>query len=163
MQIRRYLPGEEPAIWDVYYSSNHGVVAQEYTAEQVRRWAPEVIDHREWATRLARTNPFVAIKSKRIIGFAELEANGHIDYFYCHADTQRQGVGRALMERIEQEAMDTGIAKLSAEVSTTAVQFFLAHQFRVVRDRNAVVCNAPARQYVMEKTLVTPDTLEQRE
>lgn len=161
MQIRRYRPGEEAAIWDVYYSSNHSVVAQEYTSEQVRRWAPDAMDLGEWADRLLRTRPFVAIVADRIVGFAEIERDGRIDYFYCHADSQRQGVGTALMDRIEQEAIDTGAEKLSAEVSTTAVHFFLAHDFRVITERNAVVCNAPARQYVMEKTLTVPGSLQQ--
>ena len=40
MQIRRYRPGEEAAIWAVYFEATRQTVARDYTAAQVQRWAP---------------------------------------------------------------------------------------------------------------------------
>ena len=34
----------------------------------------------------------IAIINNQIVGFAEFEANGHIDCFYCHPDFQGKGL-----------------------------------------------------------------------
>jgi len=123
MQIRRYIPGEEGAIWAVYFGSTRNVVAKDYTLDQVQRWAPESPDWESWAGELARTNPFVAIINGQLVGFAELESEGHISNFYCHHEFQRQGIGTALFRALEQEAIRLGLPALFAEVSTTGSGF----------------------------------------
>jgi len=153
IHIRRYQPGEEQAIWTLYFDTTHQVVARDYTAEQVDRWAPENDDLKAWKQKLARTKPLVAIIEDQIVGFAELEDDGHIDTFYGHYRWQRQGVGTALLEAVEAEAKRAGIEVLFAEVSTTAVAFFLAKGFEVTEERASRVCGTPAKQYMMRKQL----------
>ena len=79
MEIRRYRPGEEAEIWRLYFDTTHQIVACEYTAEQIERWAPADVDIEAWSRKLARTRPFVAVAENAIVGFAELEPDGHID------------------------------------------------------------------------------------
>lgn len=153
MDIRRYQPGEEAAIWSVYYGSNRHVVSREYTDEQVKRWAPERPDMQAWTRRLADSNPFVAVVDGTILGFAELEQNGHIDYFYCHQDFQRQGIGTRLLAAVEDEAHRIDLSVLFAEVSTTGIHFFLVNGFLVESERANVVCGAPAKQFLVRKVL----------
>ena len=153
MQIRRYQAGEEAAIWMVYFGSTRHVVGKEYTPEQVRRWAPDSPDWENWATRLAQMNPFVAVIDGQIVGFTELEADGHINKFYCHHEFQRRRIGTALFHALEQEAVRLGIASLFAEVSTTGIKFFLAKGFVIEEERCNTVCNAPAKQFAVRKWL----------
>ena len=153
MEIRRYGPSEESEIWSVYYGSTRSVIARDYTEEQVARWAPDDKCMKEWSTRIASKNPFVAVIDEQIVGFAELEPNGHIDYFYCHKDFQRQGIGSALMKRIQEEAIKDGIESIYAKVSVTAYPFFLAKGFEVTAERENIVCKVPAKQYLMRKIL----------
>ena len=63
-------------------------------------------------------------ESGKILGFAELEDDGHIDYFYCDHEHQRRGVGSRLYEAIEKEARRRAIQRLHAAVSVTAKAFF---------------------------------------
>jgi putative acetyltransferase len=149
MEIRRYRPGEERAIRDVFYGSMRNVVSRDYTPEQVRRWAPDDPDMERWREKLSRTRPFVAVLAGRIIGFAELEPDGHIDRFYCHHEHQRQGVGSALMAEILAEAKRSGLTRLYAEVSVTALPFFLAKGFEVDKETNEIRAGSPAKQYHM--------------
>ena len=137
----------------VYYYSKRNIVALEYTPEQVTRWAPDDRDMESWAEKLARTNPFVAVLENRIVGFAELEPNGHIDCFYSHHEFQRKGIGSALMQEVLAEADRMGLTRLFAEVSTTARDFFLAKGFRIDEETNNVVCGHPAKQYRMSKQM----------
>lgn len=155
MEIRRWQPGEEASIWEVYSAATRRVVSQDYTPEQVARWAPEEPDWTAWAERLAQVNPFVAIVSGRVAGFAELEPDGHIDRFYTHPDFHRQGVGTALLEAILEAARSLGLQRLFAEVSTTGVDFFLARGFTMEEERRPLVCGAPAIQFLMSRRLDT--------
>ncbi|NIR45834.1 MAG: GNAT family N-acetyltransferase, partial [Gemmatimonadetes bacterium] len=60
----------------------------------------------------------------RIVGFTELDPNGHIDCFFVHHAWQRRGIGTRLMERVVETAVRDSIARLFAEVSITAEPFF---------------------------------------
>ena len=153
MDIRRYERGEEGAIWSVYFGSTRHIVAREYTDEQVRRWAPDQPDMQAWTRRLARTNPFVAVIDSQLVGFAELEPNGHIDYFYCHQNFQGQGVGTRLLAAVEDEAHRLDLNELFAEVSTTGIHFFRAKGFFIEDERTNIVCDAPAKQFLVRKRL----------
>ena len=38
----------------------------------------------QWAERLAQKNPFISLTNGEIVGMAELEPDGFVDYFYVH-------------------------------------------------------------------------------
>jgi GNAT superfamily N-acetyltransferase len=88
-------------------------------------------------------------------GFAELESDGHIDYFYCDHEYVRKGVGRKLYEAVEIEAKRLQLPRLHAAVSVTANPFFLRMGFEVLKEHRNV--SAVAMNCIMENTLtVTP-------
>lgn len=151
--IRHYAPGEEPALWRVYFEATWQCIARDYHPDLCERWAPHDKDMAEWAARLAEKNPWVAVVDGVVVAFAELEPDGHIDYFYCLPQWQGQGIGKALLRRLEDEARRLGLARLFAEVSVTAKEFFLARGFRVIEERHNVIQGHPAPNSVMEKYL----------
>ncbi|MBL6989901.1 MAG: GNAT family N-acetyltransferase [Bacteriovoracaceae bacterium] len=153
IKIRRYKRGEEKAIWQVYFRSTREVVSKEYTLDQVKRWAPDSNDLTEWIDRISQRNPFVAVVDNIIVGFAELETDGHIDMFYCLPEWIAKGVGTQLFECLEQEAIRTKMKRIFAESSTLAIRFFKSKGFQVIEERVNIVCNAPAKQYIIEKKL----------
>ena len=114
---------------------------------------PAAADAAEWKKRLRERNPFVAEAEGMLLGFAELEPNGHIDYFYCHHERLGQGIGTQLLKAIEREAVKRGLDLLRAEVSVTAKPFFLHHGFEIVEEQSNMVCGAPAKRYLMRKRL----------
>jgi len=116
-----------------------------------RRYAPA--DMPQWTERIRAKNPFVAEHGGQILGFAELEPDGHIDYFYCHHAHQRQGVGRMLYAAIEAEATRLQIPCLHAAVSTNAKAFFLRMGFEVVKEQRNIVCGVVAPNSIMRKLL----------
>jgi GNAT superfamily N-acetyltransferase len=154
MNIRRYQLGEEERLWQLYHDTTHIINGRDYTSEQCERWAPAVPDMAKWRERIRTTNPFVAEKDGKILGFAELEHDGHIDYFYCDHNSQRKGVGRGLYEAIEKEAKRLKLPRLYAAVSLTAKPFFLHMGFEVVQEQHNVICDTVATNFIMEKVLM---------
>lgn len=70
MVIRRYLPGEEDEIRQVYFRATHESNARDYHPELLNRWAPVDQDMGLWAERLKEKNPLVALVDGRIVGMA---------------------------------------------------------------------------------------------
>lgn len=153
MEIRRYKRGEEAAIWVVCFEATHRSIGRDYPPDLVERWAPRDKDMEEWAKRLRETNPFVAVVGDKIVGMAEIEANGFIDYFYVHPDWQGKGIGKVLLARLEGEAGKVGVKVIFADVSVTAKGFFLAQGFAVTEAKSNVILGQPAPNFRMEKKL----------
>ncbi|WP_425262110.1 GNAT family N-acetyltransferase [Prosthecochloris aestuarii] len=103
--------------------------------------------------RLCTRSTFVADDKGILAGFGELDRDGHIDGFYCHHQYQRQGVGSALLHRIEQEAISAGLRRLFTEASITARPFFAAHGFVVLKQQIVVRRHVELKNFLMEKQL----------
>ena len=148
-------------MWKVYFEATHESNARDYDADLINRWAPHDQDMSQWADRLARKNPFVAVVDEEIVGMAEIEPNGFIDYFYVHPRWQDKGIGKALLATLESEAAKLGVNVISANVSITAKPFFLSRGFRVTEAQSNVILGHPAPNFRMQKTLsIDPDGVQ---
>jgi putative acetyltransferase len=145
--IRRYEPGEEASLFDVYFTAIHLVASQDYTAEQIQAWAPRGIDVELWESKIREINPFVAELNGVLVGYADVQPNGYIDHFFVSGKHPRCGIGSLLMKRILAEGLSLGVSLLTSHVSRTAQPFFERFGF-VVREqrcpevRGVVVPNA---------------------
>jgi putative acetyltransferase len=152
--IRGYRPDDAQALANIYYNTIHRINIQHYTKEQVDVWAPETsLDKDRWAKKFERTQPFVAIAEGQVVGFAEFEADGHIDCFYCHHDWIGCGVGSALMNAIHDQAYQQGIKRLFSEVSITAKPFFERCGFTTICEQTVVKSSVELTNFKMEKRL----------
>jgi putative acetyltransferase len=153
MEIRRYKRGEEGAVWNVYFAATRESIARDYHADLIERWAPQERDMNDWADRLARKNPFVALMGEEVVGMAEIDAAGFIDYFYVHPRWQGRGIGKALLATIESEAVKAGVSVIFADVSITARPFFLTGGFSITETKTNVILGHPAPNFRMQKRL----------
>lgn len=135
MQIRRFLPGDEPALYRVHFSAVHQIAARDYTPEQCEAWAPKEPDLAAWALRVQGIQPFIVEINGIMAGYADLQPSGHIDQFFVSGDYPRRGIGRLLMDHIHQQAAQRGLPALSADVSRTAQPFFARFGFHIVEQR----------------------------
>ncbi len=155
------MVGEEPTIWSIYFRATHETNADDYHKDLLNRWAPPDMDMTEWATRLQEKNPFVALLDDLIVGFAELNESGFLDYFYVSPDFQRQGIGSALMSAVVSEAITFEVPAITADVSITARGFFAAHDFEVVESRTNIILGHPAPNFAMVRHLTQPAANEE--
>ncbi len=152
--IRDYQTPDYIQIYELFYQTIHTVNRMDYTPEELQAWAP-AIDHQRWKVRLQKTKPIIAEQQGIIVGFAELDADGHIDCFYVHKDYQRQGVGKSLMNEIFNRANRLEIKRLFSEVSITAKLFFETQGFHVVRPNLVPINELTLKNYIMERHLNT--------
>ncbi|MDZ8107442.1 MAG: GNAT family N-acetyltransferase [Nostoc sp. DedQUE12a] len=153
MKIREYRLSDTQAIAKLFYDTIHEINIADYTQEQVDAWAPKNMDYEVWHKRLQVKLPYIAEDNGEIVGFGELEADGHIDCFYCHSKYQRKGIGSKLLSHLENTAKSQGIKRLYTEASITAKSFFEHKGFIVVREQQVERRGVWFKNYVMEKYL----------
>ena len=104
----------------------------------------------------------VAEDAGRLAGFAELEANGHIDRVYVSADHQGQGIGRALLAEVVAEARRLGLVRLFVEASITARPFFESQGFAMLAPQVVVCRGVEFVNFRMERMLAEPAPAAER-
>ncbi len=154
--VRRWRPEDTRQIVALFHGTVHAINRGDYTQEQVDAWAPARIDQAAWAAQFAGRCTFVAEEDARIVGFADLESDGHIDRVYCHKDRQRMGIGTMLLVAIEDEARRGGLTRLSVEASITAQSFFERRGFRLIAEQAVVRRGVAFVNYRMEREMAPP-------
>src|SRR5215211_3170919 len=137
-RIRDYRAGDAPEIVRLFYETVRSVNRADYSNEQVEAWAAGVPEPEEWNARMSGRRTLVAEEGGEVIGFAELEGDGHLDTFYCRKDSVGRGVGSRLYRAVEREARLRGLGRIFTEASITARPFFERHGFRTIRERTVV-------------------------
>ncbi|MGY0216196.1 GNAT family N-acetyltransferase [Endozoicomonadaceae bacterium StTr2] len=151
--IRKYRQGEESALWDIFFNTVRSVNIKDYSEAQVQAWAPEAFDPQLWQQRIAAINPFVAILNNKIVGYADIQADGYIDHFFCHSNYQGRGIGSTLMRHILVTAQTQQIAHCYSHVSITAKPFFEHFGFEVFNSQQVTIRGELLTNYIMEKQL----------
>lgn len=153
LAIRAFREGDEAALLRVHCSAIRTIAARDYTPEQIDAWAPEDADLAAWAERMRRNRPFVAVLDEDIVGYADVQADGHIDHFFVSGEHPRRRIGTRLMACLHEEAARRGLAELHADVSATAEPFFARHGFAVVRRQQPVRRGVTLHNALMRKRL----------
>ena len=149
--IRPYQPGEEPLLRELFYNTVHHVNQRDYTPEQRNAWAPALYDENAWAMRMLESEPFVVLDNGTIVGFADVQNDGYIDFFFCHHAYQGKGVGKALMQHILKTGKRYGVKRFYANVSLTAKPFFQHYGFTVLTEQQKQVRGVVLTNFLMEK------------
>jgi putative acetyltransferase len=155
--IRYYVAGDDLQIARLFYETVRSVNRAHYSKEQVQAWAPEVPDPQAWHARMVDRRTLVAEEGCEVVGFAELEEDGHLDMFYLRKDAVGRGVGSLLYRAIEREAREHGIGLIFTEASVTARPFFERWGFRVVREQTVTRRGVELTNFAMEKPLGPTD------
>ena len=155
MNIRPYRPDDAEALSALYRRSVERLGPRHYDAAQVAAWAslapsPERLQALNQDGRIT----LVAVDTAdRPLAFSDLEANGHIHFFYCAPDAAGTGVAATLYAVLEARARDAGMMRLHSEASEGACRFFLKQGFVVLHRRDFEVAGVAIHNYAVEKRL----------
>jgi putative acetyltransferase len=147
--LRNFQKADASTLRELLSETVRQVNNRDYSAAQIAAWAPKDYDREAWRKRLQQNQPVIAELDGVIVGFADVQADGYIDHFFCSASAQGQGVGRALMEHL----LTHGYPRFYANVSITARPFFERFGFRLVREQQVDVRGEILTNFLMEKLL----------
>ena len=153
MQIRLFKPEDIQQIALLFHNTVRQIDIQDYSLAQVIAWSPDNIYFRDWGKICSTRFTYVAEQNNKILGFGELEADGHIDCFYVHYQHQNRGVGSKLYRAIETKARELNLTRLFAEVSISAKPFFLSRGFRLIAPQQVFYRGVEFTNYLMEKKI----------
>lgn len=161
ISIRLFQPQDATQIAQLFHDTVRTINLQDYSLNQVKAWAPDDLYFRDWIKICANRFTYVAEnvlenvapKQGIIVGFAELEIDGHIDCFYVHKDYQGRGVGSSLYQAIESQARELGCSHLYTEASITAKPFFQNKGFTLEQEQQVTVRGEVFKNYRMVKSL----------
>ena len=149
-----FKKGEEKVLWELFCGTVHKINQKDYTAKQLQAWAPFDYDEEVWQKSFEDKICFVALEEKKIIGFIDMTFEGHIDRLFTHKDFQQKGVASLLLQKIEEAAKKLKLEELHVESSITALPFFLAKKFIVVKEQIKTIRGENLQNYLMRKALL---------
>lgn len=153
IRIRAFVPRDTQAVMNLFRETIHHVNIQHYNAEQIAAWAPAVMDYDLWLGSLVAHHTAIADEDGVIVGFTDWEDNGHLDRFYVHKDRQGVGVGKLLLEAVENDARLQGATRFFTEASITARPFFERRGYRMLAEQQVALRGQVFTNYRMEKLL----------
>ena len=155
MIIRLFEPQDVEQIAQLFHNTVRRINIQDYSLAQVEAWSPDDLYFRDWLKICSSRFTYVAEDNDQIIGFGELEENGHIDCFYVHHKHQGQKVGTKIYQAIKDKAIALNISRLYTEASITARPFFLKQGFSQLKEQQVVCRGEKFTNYLMENILTS--------
>ena len=160
LALRPMLPDEAPLLAEIFRASVLELTGDDYTEQQQNAWAAVANDEAAFAERLAGEVTIVATMGGSPVGFASLEADDRIGFFYVHPAAVERGAGTMLAEALEKLAAGRGAEALNVDASDTAYDFFgkrgyAAQQRNSIRRGDEWLANT-----TMKKTLAGKETMQ---
>lgn len=153
MAVHPYNSKKAHEITSLFHICVHSINSSFYSKEEQEAWSPTPPDFENWQRRLDLKKPFLWIEQKKVLGFIELEENGHVDCLYVHPEFQRQGIAKKLLDHVEKIAHSNRVEKLYTEASKLARPLFEQQGFRYIKTNEIPRKDVVLINYTMEKIL----------
>ena len=137
LALRPFLPRDAPLLAEIFRASIAELTGDDYNEGQQEAWAAIADDAGAFAARLAAALTLLGTIDGSPVGFASLAGTERVAMVYVHPAAARQGVGTMLIDALEKLAAARGAARLTADVSDSAQDFFRRRGF-VATQRNTI-------------------------
>jgi putative acetyltransferase len=137
LAMRPFVAADVPLLAEIFRASVDELTADDYSEAQRQSWAAVADDEAGFGARLARQLTLLGTLGGSPVGFVSLKGPDQIDMLYVHPAAAGQGVATTLIDAIERLAQSRGAARLTAEVSDNAHDYFKRRGF-VPTQRNTI-------------------------
>ena len=148
MHLRPFIPCDTAACAQLFYEAVHQIDPTLYPPDQQQAWAPAVPDATAWQQRYTGHPVLVAEEEGHVIGFGDIYPDGLLDMLYVHPKWQGRGVGKALIQALEQSVAPE---RYQVFASRAARPLFEALGYTVVKEEHPVRNGIQLVNYRMEK------------
>ena len=153
LSVRPYQSSDAAVLSALYENSVRGLGARDYSLAQIEAWASLTPSSDDLDRRMADGRTRLVAVAEDIVGFIDVEPDGHVDLLYVAPAAAGLGVARVLLETAEALAPLSGANRLYAEASETARPVFERLGFSVIARRDFEVAGVPIHNWAVEKTL----------
>lgn len=153
--IREYRPSDAALMPEIFRSAVTVSARRHYNDQQVTVWLSRTPTAERFAESYSddRLAMVIANQENQPVGFADVEEDGHIQYFYCHPELSGSGMADVLLCALNAAARGRKLSRLYVEASETALGLFKRNGFDVVKRRDFEISGVPIHNYAMEKVL----------
>lgn len=124
LQISPINEEDYEAIKTLFIDCVHSLNQTDYSQEQIDCWAPKSLTAYDMKEKLQDSSVFKAIINNEIVGFISLYPSGFIGYLYVSKNHILKGIGKSLVDFVENQAKQIQLPTLNLEASITAYPFF---------------------------------------
>ena len=152
--LRAYHPDDAIALTDLYRRSVRHYGPRAYSAAQVAAWSATADAARTTARCADGRHVLVAQDDAGILlGFGDLEADGHLDFLYVAPEAEGLHAGSLLYAALEAHARSLGLTRIFVEASELAKPLFERRGFIVLGRNDLDLDGVGIHNYRMEKRL----------
>lgn len=153
--VRAFGPADAAAVAAMLRQSVEGLAGADYSALQVAAWAACMPDAGAVTARCADgRQSWVALGADgAMLGFTDLEGDGHIDLLYVAPAAKGRGVADALTDALFAHARAVGLTQLHVEASEAARRFYRKRGFIERGRRDLSLDGVPIHNYAMDLAL----------
>ena len=144
------VPADEILLREIYADAIESQAPQLYSDQQVKSWAalawlPGVLDQ-----TLKQGSGWISGEDD---DFAMRYPQDRLALLYCRGRAARQGHGKALLERLEADAIADGVRSLRTEASQFSRPLFERYGWSLVAPETITIAGVPFERYRMHKAL----------
>jgi putative acetyltransferase len=155
--LRPLLPADLPLLAEIFRASVMELAADDYSETQRGAWASAADDDAAFGARMAQQLTLIGTIGGSPVGFVSLKAPDFVDMLYVHPAAVRNGVATMLINAIEKLAAARGAAKLTADVSDSAIDFFSKRGFKPQTRNSRQLGDEWLANTTMEKSLAAKE------
>ncbi len=152
MLIREASADDLDQILTLFEETIKFINSKDYSKDQIRVWSGAK-NRKVWLQKISDQSFYVATSNDQIIGFSSIDTEDYLDFMYVHHRFQNQGVAKALLEKIENKALEDHITRIWSSVSITAQPFFLKNGFSHYDDEHKNLEGVAFTNALMEKMI----------
>jgi N-acetylglutamate synthase-like GNAT family acetyltransferase len=122
--VRRAREEDCEGIWRVHMRAIREIAESHYTSDEIEAWAsPRKPEH--YIESIKNKEFYVVEGDGTVVGFGTLnQKQNEIEAVYVSPEAARRGVGKAILQKLEERAKDLGIKSLKMDASLNAVPFY---------------------------------------
>lgn len=129
LRIARAGARDAAGIAAVMRAAVRGLARGHHPARAIAAWSSLPPLYHAWAMTAGGETYLAAWRGPRLVGYAALRAR-ELTALFVRPSASRQGVARALLRRVEREALRSGARTLRVKAALGAIPFYEATGFR---------------------------------
>lgn len=151
-KLRSYQYSDLEGVITVFQRAVRETASRDYNPAQIAAWVQA--DRDSWQKRLLNSHCWVATIEDTIVGFGNVELDGHLDLMFTHPDYLRTGVASALLQKLEHAVIVMALPVIFTEASITAKPFFSRRGYQLLAAQQVQVRGQNFINYRMSKSLI---------